>query len=122
MSQEMIEAVERIVAAQTFYLPGNFGTRPSPFPIPTIHSISGRRAFPFGPASNNSRPFPDALTLFRKFLQLSAVSPIARNPKDLLLARDYIVGLIIELRRKNLVIQGSSYPSRFSSIVYPLPT
>ena len=103
MSQEMIEAVERIVAAQTFYLPGNFGTRPLSVPNSYNSLNFGEdELFPSALQATTQGRFPEALNHFRKFLQLSAVSPIARDPKDLLLARDYIVGLIIELSRKEL--------------------
>lgn len=103
MSPEMMEAVERIVAAQTFLLPGNFGVRPLSVPNSYNSLNFGEEDhLPQALQATTQGRFSEALAHFRKFLQLSAVSPIARDPKDLLLARDYITGLIVELHRKDL--------------------
>ncbi len=100
LSQEMMDAVERIVAAQSFYLPGKVSLA-----IPDSYNslkFSEEEHLPFALQATTQGRFPDALKHFRSFLQLSAVSPIQHDPMDLLLARDYIVGLLLELRRKEL--------------------
>lgn len=103
MSPEMMEAVEKIVAAQSFYLPGPFGVRTLPVPD-SFNSLNfGEEAqLPLALQATTQGRFPDALSHFRRFLQLSAVSPIQCDPKDLIMARDYIIGLMIETRRKEL--------------------
>ena len=103
MSPEMMEAVEKIVASQIFFLPGNYGLRSLNIPNSYNSLNFGEEDhLPQALQATTQGRFPDALNHFRKFLQLSAVSPTARDPKDLLLARDYINGLMIELRRKDL--------------------
>lgn len=107
MSPEMINAVERIVSAQTFLLPGNLGVRHLTVPNSYNSLNFGEEEYlPQALQATTQGRFPEALELFRKFLQLSAVSPICLDPKDILLARDYINGLMVELRRKELGESG----------------
>lgn len=101
MSPEMMEAVEKIVAAQSFHLPGPFGVRSLPVPDSYNSLDFGEEAhLPLALQATTQGRFPEALGHFRSFLQLSAVSPIQCDPKDVILARDYIIGLMIESRRK----------------------
>ena len=103
MSSEMMEAVEKIVSAQSFHLPGPFGVRSIPVPD-SYNSLNFGESehLPLALQATTQGRFPEALEHFRKFLQLSAVSPIQGDPKDLILARDYIIGLLVELRRKDM--------------------
>lgn len=103
MSPEMMEAVERIVAAQSFHLPGPFGARSLSVPD-SYNSLkfNEEEFLPLALQATTQGRFPDALKHFRSFLQLAAVSPTQCEPQDLLLARDYIIGLLLETRRKEL--------------------
>ena len=103
LSPEMMAAVERIVSAQSFQLPGIFGVRSLPVPG-YLNSLkfSEEEFLSSALLATTQGRFPDALKYFRLFLQISAVSHIQRDPKDLLLARNYIVGLLVEIRRKEL--------------------
>lgn len=100
LSTEMMEAVERIVAAQSFVLPGDVNLSVSN----SYNSLkfSEEEHLPLALQATTQGRFPDALKHFRSFLQLSAVSPTQCDPKDMLMSRDYIVGLLLELRRKEL--------------------
>lgn len=100
LSPEMMEAIERIVAAQSYHLPGG-----STLSVPNSYNslkFSEEEHLPSALQATTQGRFPDALKHFRLFLQLSAVSPIQPDPKNLILARDYIIGLLLELRRKEL--------------------
>lgn len=103
MSSEMMEAVERIITAQSFYLPGQFGIRT--IFVPDYYNslkFGEEEHLPAALQATTQGRFPEALALFRKFLQLAAVSPIQRDPQDMILARNYITALLIEARRKDL--------------------
>lgn len=103
LSPEMMEAVERIVAAQTFYLPTDFGTRL--LTIPDSYNclqFNEDQELPLALQATTQGRFLEALKHFRKFLQMSAVSPIQKDPKDLNMACNYIIALMIEMHRKSL--------------------
>lgn len=104
MSDEMMEAVERIITAQSFHLPGQFGSIRS-LPVPDSYNslkFGEQEQLPLALQAATQGKFPEALAHFRRFLQLAAVSPIQRDPMDLEMARNYIIGLLIETRRKEL--------------------
>lgn len=108
LSPEMMESVERIVAAQSFHLPGPLGVRSLAVPG-SYNSLSfgEEEQLPLALQATTQGRFPEALTHFRRFLQLAALSPIQSDPKDLLLARDYIIALLTETRRKELAETGA---------------
>lgn len=108
LSPSMMEAVEKIVASQNFHIPTSFGSRR--LPIPNAFScikFNEEAEFSTALTATTQGRFPEAISHFRKFLQLAAVTYIQCDPKEMILARDYIIALLVECRRKDLGESGN---------------
>jgi len=103
LSPEMMDAIERIISSQVFLLPALYGCQVLNIPNSRNSLRFGEETeLPAGLQATTQGRFPEALVHFRRFLQLSAVSPIQGDPEQVIQARNYIIGLLIETRRKEL--------------------
>jgi coatomer subunit alpha len=109
MSPEMMDAIERTAASQVFLLPALYGCQSLEIPNARVALKFGQETeISAGLQATTQGKFPEALTHFRRFLQLSAVSPIQCDSDELALARNYCTALLIEMRRK--VLADSAAP------------
>ena len=102
LTPAMQSAINQIVAGQSVYVNFGFGTRQVILP-PEFASLDLNEGSQFDSAMQltTQGKFSESLQLFRSFLQLCAVSG-ASDSEEFCTARNYIVGLLVELKRKEV--------------------
>lgn len=99
----MTDAISQIVASQSVFVNFGFGQRQVVLPASqSAPNFNEGHLFDSAMQLTTQGKFAEALPLFRSFLQLSAVAGVSNSDDDFVAARNYVIGLLLELRKKEI--------------------